>query len=322
MGKRTILFIVKLGLSAVLIWYLASGIDLAGAWARVRQMAPDMLLLATALLLLQGALGAVRWWLTLRAVGGVLPWPRILGFYFIGLFFNQVLPSSVGGDPVRMYRAYRAGLPLDKAINGVMLERVSLVLALVLMVTALQPALAARLGGHAVLWVFPLLSLAGVAGVVVMMLLDRMPPALRRWRLVRGLGHLAADGRRVFLRPGNAAAVLLSGALSHANLSIAVWVMARGMDIAVSPMDCLVLVPPVILATTLPISIAGWGVREGAMVTALGFVGVPAEGALVLSVLLGLLAVATSLPGGVVFLLTGERTRAEEVERLMQRERP
>lgn len=249
-----------------------------------------------------------------------LPWRRTLGFYFIGLFFNQVLPSSVGGDPVRVYHAYRAGLGLDKAINGVMLERVSMVLALVLMVTALQPALAERLGEGAVLWVFPLLSLAGIAGVVVMMLLDRMPPALRRWRVVRGLGHLAADGRRVFLSPVNALLVLSSGALGHANLSIAVWVMALGMGIDLALMDCLVLIPPVILATTLPISIAGWGVREGAMVTALGFVGVAAEGALVLSVPLGLLAILTSLPGGLVFLLSGERTRPEEAETLIQQE--
>ena len=285
MGKRTLFFALKLALSALLIWYLASRIDLAGAWARAREMDPSMLLLAVALLLLQGVIGASRWWLTLRVIGGDLPWRRTLGFYFIGLFFNQVLPSSVGGDPVRVYHAYRAGLGLDKAINGVMLERVSMVLALVLMVTALQPALAERLGEGAVLWVFPLLSLAGIAGVVVMMLLDRMPPALRRWRVVRGLGHLAADGRRVFLSPVNALLVLSSGALGHANLSI-----------------------------------AGWGVREGAMVTALGFVGVAAEGALVLSVPLGLLAILTSLPGGLVFLLSGERTRPEEAETLIQQE--
>ncbi|HEC14310.1 MAG TPA: UPF0104 family protein, partial [Rhodospirillales bacterium] len=85
------------------------------------------------------------------------------------------------------------------------------------------------------------------------------------------------------------------------------FVLALGLGLDVTFVDCLVLFPPVLLVTTLPISIAGWGVREGAMVAAFGLVGVPAEGALVLSILFGLLSIAISLPGGVIWLMSQDR---------------
>ena len=68
-------------------------------------------------------------------------------------------------------------------------------------------------------------------------------------------------------------------------------------------LDCLVLIPPVVLVSTIPISIAGWGVREAAMITLLALVGVAEADAFVLSVLFGLLTFGLSLPGGIVWII-------------------
>ena len=70
-------------------------------------------------------------------------------------------------------------------------------------------------------------------------------------------------------------------------------------------LDCLVLIPPVVLVSTIPISIAGWGVREAAMITLLALVGVAKADAFVLSVLFGLLTFGLSLPGGIVWIIGG-----------------
>ena len=82
------------------------------------------------------------------------------------------------------------------------------------------------------------------------------------------------------------------------------------MQIEISLRDCLVLVPPVILVSVLPISMAGWGVREGAMITALGFAGVGSTDALVLSIAFGLVILTLSLPGGVLWLIRSRRVDA------------
>jgi uncharacterized membrane protein YbhN (UPF0104 family) len=66
----------------------------------------------------------------------------------------------------------------------------------------------------------------------------------------------------------------------------------------------LVLVPPVLFLSMMPVSFAGWGVREGAMVAALSAVGVPAHQSLAMSIAYGLVNVVASLPGGVLWLVS------------------
>jgi uncharacterized membrane protein YbhN (UPF0104 family) len=151
-----------------------------------------------------------------------------------------------------------------------------------------------------------------MAGMLLLTRMDLLPATLRRWAVVRGLATLAADSRRLFLHPRRAGIALAWALVGHANLAVAVYALGLGLGLHVSLLDCLVLVPPVILLTTLPISIAGWGVREMAMVTAFGFVGVPAASGLALSLLFGLVVTASSLPGGVLWLISGDRRVAGE----------
>ena len=312
MIKKWLPLALKFAVSGLLIWFLLDSIDLAAARDRLVEVAPGMLVLAVAVLVVQIVISVVRWGVVLDALEARLTFVTALRIFMIGAFFNQTLPSSVGGDGVRMYMAHRAGLKLGAAINGVMLERAAVVAALVLVVLALQPYLLSRVGDEVAAWLVPaalLFAAVMIAGILFLSFLDRLPVSLHRWRVVRGLAILAGDTRRVFLAPGRAFKVLAWSVLGHANVTLCVYVLALGLKLDVTLMECLALFPPVLLVTTLPISIAGWGVREGAMVAAFGLVGVPSEGALVLSLLFGLVAMAVSLPGGIVWLRSGERRR-------------
>ncbi len=92
-----------------------------------------------------------------------------------------------------------------------------------------------------------------------------------------------------------------------------VTLFARGTGISLSFFNCLLIVPTVMLVTTIPISIAGWGVRESAMVAGFGLIGMAPGDALALSVLYGLFTILIALPGGVVWLVTRPRGRPENV---------
>jgi hypothetical protein len=81
-----------------------------------------------------------------------------------------------------------------------------------------------------------------------------------------------------------------------------VYAFARELRIDLTLLDCFALCPPIFLLAALPISIAGWGVRESGMVVALGYAGVSPEGALVVSVMLGMTVLVGSLPG--LFFMT------------------
>ena len=82
-----------------------------------------------------------------------------------------------------------------------------------------------------------------------------------------------------------------------------IFLIAQGLGITVRFLDLLVLVPPVMLLAILPISFAGWGVREGSMALALALAGVSAEQSIAISICFGLALFASGLPGGVMWLI-------------------
>ena len=298
-------WLLKGGLSVGLTWWLLSKVDLGDAWMKFQSMDRGMLALGIALMVFQLLLGALRWGVVLRVLGAKLSAAKIVTLYYVGAFFATVLPGLVGGDAVRVWCTVKSGEPLPVSLNSVMLERAAAVLSLAVLVAVSEPVLLAKVPDLPGAWVFPLLSVAGFAGVFVLSVLDRVPESFRRWRAVRALSYLAADTRRVAFHPQTAAASFFSALLGNINLSLVVWALAVGLNVQIGVVDCLVLVPPVFLLTTLPISVAGWGVREAAMVSAFGFVGVPQSESLVVSIVFGVLNMITAIPGGFAFLSVG-----------------
>jgi uncharacterized membrane protein YbhN (UPF0104 family) len=303
MWKRLANWAIKLALTAGSLAYLVHKVDLAAAWQAGKGLSVWFCAAAFALQVVQIAICALRWQAVLRAIRARMPFLRAAGLFMIGNFFGQILPGAVGGDAVRVLATRRAGLDFGHAINSVMLERAATVYALVLLTTLAEPAMLQRLSDAPGLWLFPGLTVGATIGLVLLAELDRLPFSWRRWKLVRAFVQLAADTRACFLKPGNAVRILAIALFGHVNLAILMWVLALGIGAPVGVVDCLVLVPPVILVATLPISIAGWGAREVAMITVFGLIGVPAAQATAISVLFGLSTMLIALPGGVLLLL-------------------
>ena len=128
---------------------------------------------------------------------------------------------------------------------------------------------------------------------------DLVPRGWRRWRPVAELATLAATARAVLLSRSPGVRVNAVSLGAHVAGAVALYVVARDMGLPLYLRDCLVLVPLVMLASAVPISIAGWGVREGVMVAALSALGVGTEPALVLSLVLGVVALFHGLIGAV-----------------------
>jgi uncharacterized protein (TIRG00374 family) len=310
MLKKWGLIALKITVSVGLIWFIMKDLDVDAALVRLRQIDLMMLFFAMCTLGLQACLGGIRWRAISIAIEAPLSLLEALRLFYIGMFFNQALPGGTGGDAVRMYLGYRSGVSLRGAINGVMLERMVTVVALVIMVDITQPFFTAETNfkdAELLHMAAIVLTLAVVSGLAFIMVLDRLPESMSKWKIIRGLGYLAHDARRIFLSIHHGFTGLTLGLLTHINLSWVVYLLASGLDLPITFFDCLILVPPVILASTIPISIGGWGIREGAMVMAFGLAGVPAEGALVLSILVGLTGLSIALPGGLVWLFSRER---------------
>ncbi len=304
------LLALKIALSGALIWYFIGKSDLGAVMESLRQVDAATVVAVLAMFLAQIVLVAWRWGALMRlvGVGKGFSFHEIVRTVWSANFFNTTLVSSVGGDAFRLWTIVRAGNPLGKSVNSIFLDRLTALMALMILIAISLPYVMELIADEAAFLSYTLLIAAFLAGFAALFHADRLPRQIQHWQLVRGLANLAADTRRLSLHMDNLLPVAALSLLVHILNIFVVYVLARGLEIGISFLDCFFLVPPVILAMTLPISIAGWGVREGAMIVSLGLIGVSQESALVLSILFGLGITLAALPGGVIWLFSRNRT--------------
>lgn len=303
MSRKWLAIAAKAAMSVLLIWFLISRVDIAQVAARARTLDAGEALLCFAILAVQTGLITVRWWMVARATDTALRLAAAARILLIGMFFNQTLPSSVGGDAVRVWLVSREGAPLGKAFNVVLCDRVLAVVVLIGVIGASLPAIYSRVSDEATRSALGMLVAIGATGLAVFFLLgEQLAELLRRWKMTRPFGNLASDFRQLFTRPFPLAVLVALSAAIHLLSVVVVMLLGWALELPITFFDSLIVVPTVILLTTLPVSVAGWGVREGAMVAGFGLLGITTEGALTLSVLFGLAQVAVALPGGLVWL--------------------
>lgn len=292
---------LKLAVTVGLLWWLLDGIDSSAVAGRLTAIGPLAVLVALLLLAAHLPAIAARWGVICHAVGHPLRLGTLVRLTYVGVFFNQVLPAPVGGDAMRVWGARRAGLPLGKATAGVVLERLWGLGTLVLFAAPVWPFLLDGDSPRLALAVGSTL-VAVTATVAAMWVLRRAPAALAR-RLPGSIGRFLDDARETAWPPDRVLLLLLWSLSGHIAAVACVAALAGAMRIPVGPLEILVVVPIVLLAAVVPLSFAGWGVREGAMVAALARFEVPAADALALSIGFGLVLLLLSLPGAALFLV-------------------
>lgn len=285
---------LRLGVSAALMGYIAWNTNWPKVGESFAHLRVELWLSALALLAFTQILSAIRWQIVSQALRFDRSWKEMTGFYFIGLFFNLVLPTSVGGDLVRaVYLNGRTGRKLP-AFAAVFLDRLSGLLVLLAMActaVTLSPELPDWIP-----WTVWGTTGAILGGLVSLPLLARfIPQVARRMHQIQA-GWAAIRAPWVLM-----ATTLLSTGVQVGNVAM-VWLIGLALDAPVPASFYWVLVPMVSLLTLLPISVNGMGVREGGTRLLLAPLGVSKDLALSLAFLWFFVHVAVSLAGGLVYL--------------------
>ena len=131
--------VARFAITVALLWYVFSKVDFASLGARILDFSPALLLLVVVVLLAQVLVAAARWLVVIRTIHGPIQFGTVLQLMFIGAFFNQTLPSAIGGDALRVWYIYRHGLPLRAAFNSVLLDRIIAMAALLVLMAASLP---------------------------------------------------------------------------------------------------------------------------------------------------------------------------------------
>lgn len=307
MLKRVAGVVLKLTVTLAIFAVAARDVDFSGLLRTIGDASPVFVGACFLVLFALSSVQAFRWHAILFALGTRLSYQRIWSIVLMGIFFSQLLPTSIGGDAIRVWKLHRSGTPLAKSFNSVVLDRVSAIIAVVLII-ALGISVLFELLQDPVMRTMVLLAPAlAVCALRLLALIVRYPD-LGRWfasmlgeRMSRTLKGGVRDASAILLSPRPMLITLGLSVFMQMAISFSIWILAVGVGARIGFMECIVLVPFVILTSMLPISVAGWGVREGAMVFAFGFAGVDSTTALTISILFGIVVAATGLPGGLLW---------------------
>lgn len=294
--------LVKILITVAILIVIARSIDLTAVIGVVRGMQPEYLLLALIMQLLSAALASYRWYLIMRRLKFEQGPMFFLKSYLKGSFFNQALPGGIGGDAYRVLECAKLGNSKKAAFYGVLLDRV-LGLIGILLLNLLANVAYPELLPAAIFHLLNAIALGGIAAVVLFAMLGKID-RFAHLKFTRHLHEISADMRRVYHDPKAIGLHSVISVLIHFVSMLAVYYIGTGVGLNYGLLTFLVLVPPVMLLTIAPISLAGWGVREGGMIGLFLLVGADKTLVLSMSVLYGLVLLAASLPGLYLFLMS------------------
>jgi uncharacterized membrane protein YbhN (UPF0104 family) len=220
---------------------------------------------------------------------------------------------------MRIWLFARKGAGWASATYSVLIDRIAGVFVLALIVVACLPVTFSLIHDPMARAVLLVIGFGVIAGTLVFVLLgQRFRQWFDRWMLTR---HLAAASRITAALCGsrrNAVIVFACSVAIHLITAAAAWCCAKAIDSPVSFAQILFLMPPVLLIATLPLSIAGWGVRESSFMFAFAYAGLVQGDGLVISILFGAACFIVGLAGGVVWLAYGLQSRPVQESRTVE----
>jgi uncharacterized protein (TIRG00374 family) len=267
-----------------------------------------------------GLLWAVRWYFIITATGAPIGLLKVIDINLVGSFFNVFLPTAVGGDVVRLYELSRqSGVGTHSAASSVLLDRLIGLISLVIM------GLIALIVGFQYIaeQVIVISVLATTIGLAVgwWLLFNKRFVGKFLWVFNLPVVNRFEDSARRFyqsLYDLHRQPRLLVSTLSIALIAqvievISVIYIARALDLWVPATYFFIFVPVIWVITTLPLSLGGLGLREGAFAFLFGQVGLAPTEAVAISLLVYSCRLLLGLVGGLAFL------RASIVEYLSKR---
>ena len=310
--KRSALLVFKVAVSMGLLAYLLSTTDLDALARRVRTGDPMLLALAMVLYAVILGISTWRWRVLLQAQGFAAPLADLSASYLVATFFNNFLPSNIGGDVIRVRDSSRLTGSTTTSLAVVAIDRIlglGALYALALSAYVLGGPSVRHLAGARVV----LLGLGLVFGTMTYVFfrpgiarrvvsasgLARFPWALKRFETVQAAVH-------VYRQQVAAVWVAFLGSVALQSLVVCYYYnVARSLRIPLPLAACFLMVPLCTIVQTIPVSFNGWGIRESVFILYFSQVGLPRDSALAFSLVGAGLIVLMSLSGAVVWTSRG-----------------
>lgn len=253
---------------------------------------------------------AYRWYIVMKTLEFTGNFSFYLKSYFVGIFFNQLLPSSIGGDAVRVLDVSKLGYKKRTAFVGVLVDRGVGIAGIFIVNLVFNNMFNADFLPKTVYHVLNIISFVGISGFLVFMFLHKIQ-FLNKYSWYKlfsvpseALFKVAGSFKRFIFQLGASVFV-------HILTFTGVYMISKAFGVDLALWSFMIIMPPIILLTIIPISLAGWGVREAGMVGMLKYAGILQETALSISLIFGFTYIIQGLAGFYFWIMRNKENKSE-----------
>ncbi len=306
--RQFLLFAIRIMVSLALLYLALRGINFATIQSRLSQINLAWIAAAVLVTIFQIFLGALRWRKISQLCHAPLSDLQAFRYNMIGAFFNQTLPSSIGGDAVRLWLIKRTGAGWRAATYSILTDRAVGLIALALIIVASLPWSYNMIGDSKGRVALVFVDFAALAGGLGFLLLGHLNWGwLKSWWPTRHVHACSVIANQVIFSRKSGPKIAVISVSIHVLAVVIAWCAVRSIDAPGSFEQIFLLTPPIMLITMMPISIAGWGVREASMMVAFGYAGLAQADGTVVSILFGAVSFIVGALGGLVWIFSAEK---------------
>ncbi|UCE78362.1 MAG: flippase-like domain-containing protein [Nitrospiraceae bacterium] len=300
--NKTFVFFLKLSVTVICLYLVFSKAGAEQILSVIRSINPVYFLSASLIYILAQLVSAFRWKLLLTEAFSIR---RLFSLYMIGAFFSSFLPGIIGGDAVKAYYLNKDAKKLSLTLASIFMDRYIGYTALMIIGITSFPFALRYFGTSESVWIIPVIFIAFVIGSFLFF-------GLRVGRRFKGVTDFYDYFKRMKTKKDAVMkAFLLSLIIQLLNFAMII-VLAFGLGKNIPILVLCVVLPIVVTVTSIPISVSGLGVREGAFMILLGLIGVSPEVSTSLSLTWFFSIFVGSIPGLVAYMRYRSRTEQNE----------
>ena len=297
-SNNAIKLLIRVLVTLSIFLLILRSINIQQVWETLKQVKLDLLAAAVLMQFGSTTVSAYRWQLIMRNLHFGQSFLFYCRSYYKAMFFNQGLPTSIGGDAMRVLDMASQGFRKRDALYGIILDR-ALGLAALILLNLLAYFFNPDLLPIQVYHVILMLVFVGAIAVVFIAFLKHFSwldnhPQLAIAKAISTRLHQAFLSNHMLL--------LISSLLIPLLSMLVFYIIGLALNLPYDLATYFVIVPPAIYLTIIPISMAGWGVREGALVGLFTLIGADKPTVLAMSIIYGFTLIIISLPGLVIYL--------------------
>lgn len=307
--RRFFSFLLRFIVSASLIIFVFSKIDIKNFLNSLKEANILLLLFSLSLHFVGALLGSSRWNVLLKSYGIEVPQRELYRLYMIGSFFNTFLPTSVGGDAVRMLKVSSLTEKRAQAVTSVFIERfIGMFVLYIISFFSYAFYFKFREGKELLLAILFLLFVS-IAFVLFILspISEKIIKIIPSSFLKEKLNKIHYSLKYPVKEPLSLTKVILYTTFLQINVVIYFFIISIAIKIKLSIVYFFILIPIILTVTMLPITLGGIGLREGGFVFLFSKFGVSPEKALSLSILGYFISIIFAIFGGLIYIFEGKK---------------